>query len=183
MFCTTGIYGDVYTSTDGMVWTWQNLASFAWDSNWSHIAWSPTLGLFVAQGEHHENFTQTEMFMSSEDGVTWTIRPLGIALTNHNDPVTNTFLPAFGLKWDDNTSKFYALTEADNNAGNGTSLVTPSMLLLTSSDGINWAIDTTVPSTHALAYPVFGTKEYRDIAFKDANNMAMVNMHSVTYKI
>jgi len=178
IFCAIDYYGISYTSSDGINWTFTELGSGNWDSNWFEVEWSVSLGLFVAQGEVHGNFTQPEMFMSSPDGIVWTIRPIGIALVQHDLGATN-FLPAYGLRWDSFTSKFYAITAADNNFSG--SLMTPSMYVLDSADGINWAIDTTVPGTHTYTYPVFLDTRARDMAFKDATHRIILSRDAVAY--
>lgn len=182
LFCIVDFYGNGATSTDGINWT--QFTNTDLNSRWQYLVWADTLGLFVAQGEHHENYINPDMFMTSPDGINWTTRPLGIPLVQHNESQLHTFLPARGLRWDSYTNKLYALTSGDDNGDfSGQSLVTPSMYLLTSSDGITWTIDTDVPDTTEYDYPVFDNKRYRDIAFKDADNRALLNQIASVYTV
>lgn len=185
LFCAVSFYGDVYTSSDGLSWTAEKLhISPSWDSAFIKTTWSEPLKLFVAQGEHHSNWNNPHMFITSPDGVNWTQRPLepGIVLEQFWEGDPPTFLPAITVYWDDFTNLFYALTQGDDGGGSG-SLVLPSMYLLTSPDGIIWTIDTTVPNTHDLPYPLFGNKAYTDLAIKDANNMVMINKATIVRRV
>jgi len=178
IFCAIDFYGISYTSSDGINWTFTQLGGGNWDSNWFEIEWSDTLGIFLAQGELHGNFTNPHPYITSPDGIVWTQRPLGIALTQH-DAGADTFLPVYGLRWDTFTSKFYSITSGDNNFSG--SLMTPSMYVLTSPDGIAWTIDATAPGTHEFTYPVFLNSKFRDMAFMDATNRIILSDFAVAF--
>jgi len=169
-----------YTSTDGKIWTHNTLGA-GFDNFYYDIAWSEPLGLFVGSTEHNEG--TSELFVTSTDGVNWVKTSVGYTIVQHNAG-QDTFQPGGQIEWDDFTSKFYALTIGDDNGNfTGQSLITPSVNLLTSVDGITWVIDDTVPSTHAFSYPVFGTRHYVGFAIKDATNMVMINRHSAIRRI
>ncbi len=178
IFCAIDYYGISYTSSDGINWTFTQLGGGNWDSNWFEVEWSEPLGIFLAQGELHSNFTNPHPYMTSPDGIVWTQRPIGIALEQH-DPGADEFLPVFGLRWDSFTSKFYSVTSGDNNFSG--SLMTPSMYVLTSPDGTTWTIDDTVPGTHNFTYPVFLNSKFRDMAFIDATNRIILGDYAVAY--
>lgn len=175
-----GTFGIFFYSSDGLTWTFNDVG-VGFDIFYGGLAWSPTLALFVASPEYHEDYS--EKFITSPDGINWTQSPLGIPVTQHVDGQIE-FLPAGPIEWDDHTSRFYTLTKGDDNGNfSGQSLVTPSMFLLTSPDGINWTIDTTVPNTHDYSYPIFGTYRYQDFAIKDASNMILVNTAMIIRRI
>jgi len=184
LWCAIGFYGQVWTSTDGLSWTFLDLGggNFDWDSGFSFMTWSEPLRLFVAQGEHHSNYTQPSMFITSPDAVNWTQRPLsdsGIVLVQHAGG-SDTFLPAIQVIWSDSTYKFYALTKTDIVPG---SAVTPAMFLLTSTDGFTWTIDETVPNTHDLTYPILNSQPYVGIAVKDENSIVLLSRAMIIRKI
>lgn len=182
IFVAIDIYGIVYTSTDGIAWTFLMLGGGNWDSLWDSIAWSESLGMLVAFGEAHENFTQPHPFISSPDGVTWTQRDYGVTLTQFDESspgVYYYFMPSYSIRWDSNTSRFYAVTSGDNNAPG--SLMLPSMYLTESVDGINWTTDSTVPGTHNYTYPVFLNSKFRDVAFADSTNRVLLSEYAVAY--
>lgn len=183
LWCGINFWGQVITSTDGIVWDLNVLGGGTWDSAFQYMTWSDPLRLFVAQGEHHETFTQPNMFITSPDAVNWTQRPLtdsGIMLVQHQEGFSPTFLPAIQVIWSDSTYKFYALTKTGIIPG---SAVTPAIFLMTSTDGFIWTIDKTVPNTHDLSYPVLGSQAYVGIAVKDENSIVLLSRAMIIRKI
>lgn len=118
----------IYYSNDGINWTAGTIAA----GNWKNVAWSPSLGRFVAT---LYSGTGTNMGAYSDDGITWTVTSM---------PVTssNTYVR---INWSPRLNKFFAVPYV------GTSI-------LSTSDGITWQKNTMVASQwgNVIDVPAFG---------------------------
>lgn len=104
----------VMTSTNGTAWTSRTIT----DSAWKDVAYSPSLGLFVAVSEH-TNGTNNRV-ATSPDGITWTVRAAGL---------NNQWI---GVAWSPELALFCAVALSGTNR------------VMTSPDGITWTPRTTI---------------------------------------
>lgn len=135
---TTGSQA-ILTSTDGVTWVNRgNILPAA--GNWIDVAWSPTLGLFVAVNDSNA----AAQAATSPDGLVWTQRvtPAGV-------------FPFFSLQWIPRFAKFYAFINI-NTTTTG----------INSPDGINWVRADTIAATNSwyprdfgAAFGLFGFKD------------------------
>lgn len=152
VFVSVGNFGRVYTSTDGINWTWRDISA-------------PTLNLrkvifggdqFVVIGGGRDGATTSETLLTSPDGITWTSTALpaastfastagassvysNVAVGNHlllcvffTPNTTWTIVsPNWGQTWTAKSSSVYAPSLA---FGNGTFVREDA----TSTDGLTW---------------------------------------------
>lgn len=104
----------IMSSTNGTAWTTRTIT----DNGWKDVAYSPSLGLFVAVAEH-ANGTNNRV-ATSPDGITWTVRAAG---------GDNKWI---GVCWSPELALFCAVALSGTNR------------VITSPDGINWTSRTTI---------------------------------------
>lgn len=119
----------VMYSTDGEVWTISGPAGTAATDNrlWITIDYSPSLNLFAATGWSSDY--DTNMVMTSPDGVTWTMRTT--PTTGLGGGTTNTDFRA--IVWSASQSLFVVV---GNGYDDGTDCV------MTSPNGVDWTLRT-----------------------------------------
>lgn len=118
----------IMTSPDGVTWTNRFFGSLtSWDYQMRHVAWSPTLGKFLAGGEPG--------FFQSSDGISWSqVTPVvdGGSRTLAGNAVGTDNTLRWHPEWNVFVMTHYSAYAAGQQSDKG-------RRVLTSPDGVNWA--------------------------------------------
>jgi len=131
----TGNTSRIATSPDGVTWTFRTTPSLS--HAWSSVAYSPTLGLFIAVCDTSE--TEKMTVMKSTDGISWTLQTISV-------PGFPYGISCRRIIWAGGRFVAMGYTYQSPNPG----------ITLTSTDGNSWIISSN---------PYYNDQSYRGLAY------------------
>ena len=151
-----------WSANDAASWATVNLPTFSNGSgaSWSGLAYSPTLGMFVAIASGGDN-NNNAVARSTDNGHSWT----GTAVPNPNSWTMN------GICWAGTLALFVIVTSAGP---------TSSTRVLTSPDGINWTART-LPVTGVALNSVCWASDLGLLVAVGDNNAVYTSPDAVTW--